>query len=154
MDLVTGGKRLTMNKFIYSKNRKKMNNRGTTMIEVLVAFVVLSAIMGILYGIIAFSAELRMRSADASNVLKEFNREIYNETPASSVIDQKSFSTSDNKALFYITTRELPDGSNSIKIPLTNLECTSYTYHVSGEESDRLEHVVIPKAVVFNHKSD
>ena len=152
MELVIRRKRVNMNKIGESGNRTGMNNRGTTMIEILVAFTVLTLIMGVLYGIIAFSSELRMRSVDASNVLQEFNREIYNENSASGVIDQKEYHTQGNKALFYITPRDSQE--SSVNIPLTNLECTSYTYHVSGEEKDRMEHVVIPKVLVFSHKAD
>ena len=138
-------KRIAMNRNDYFKNRIKKSNRGSTMIEVLVAFTVLSLIMG-------FSSELRMRSVDAGNVLQDFNREIYNTTTptgADAVVIKKEYTTSDRKTLFYLKDRE--SGTN---IPLTDVDAVSYTYNVPGEESERMQHVVIPKAVTFIHKAD
>ena len=54
----------------------KKNNSGSTMVETLVSFVILFLILASLYGIVAFSSELYMRSVDTSRLLQRFTREI------------------------------------------------------------------------------
>ncbi len=63
-----------------SINRIKMlnNNQGSTMVETLVAFVVLMIILAIMYGVIAFCSELRMRAEDTSRAVVKFRTEMYN----------------------------------------------------------------------------
>ena len=65
-----------------SDNRKRRNtgldNQGTTMVEILVSFVVLMIVLGIMYGMIAFAAALRMRAQDARTASQTFTRELYN----------------------------------------------------------------------------
>ena len=70
-----------------SKYQKKTkyylrNDSGVTMVEVLVAFTVLMIILGILYGMIAFSSILRMRAQDASSASQLFTQEMYNKANA------------------------------------------------------------------------
>lgn len=54
------------------------NNKGTTMVETIVAFLVLIIILGIIYGMIAFSSTLRMRAHDTDMAIQRFSREMYN----------------------------------------------------------------------------
>lgn len=60
---------------------KQKKNSGSTMIETLVSFTVLFVVLAGLYGIVAFSSELYMRSVDISRLQQRFYREIY-KTPA------------------------------------------------------------------------
>ena len=53
------------------------DNRGMTMTEVLLAFVILSIIMGLLSGIIAFSKKMYVDAADLRHSQEDVNREIY-----------------------------------------------------------------------------
>ena len=53
------------------------NNKGSTMLEVLVSFVVLMIVLGALYSMMKFSSELRMRANDTERVTNEFERNIY-----------------------------------------------------------------------------
>ena len=54
-----------------------LNNKGTTMVETLVAFVVLMIVLLALFKMVTFSSQLKMRSIDTSRVLQVFNQEIY-----------------------------------------------------------------------------
>ena len=55
----------------------RQSNKGSTMIETLVSFVVLFLVLGALYSIVSFSTELYMRSVDISRLQQKFFREIY-----------------------------------------------------------------------------
>ena len=57
--------------------RLKNDNRGMTMAEVLLAFVILSIIMGLLSGIIAFSKKMYMQAADQRRAQEELQKQIY-----------------------------------------------------------------------------
>lgn len=61
-------------------------NAGSTMVETLVSFVVLFAVLGALYGIVVFSSELYMRSIDISRQQQRFYREIYKKKTAFNVL--------------------------------------------------------------------
>ncbi len=56
-------------------------NKGTTMLEVLIAFTVLMIVLGVIYKMISFSSELRMEAADIRNAQTEFEAELYKSTP-------------------------------------------------------------------------
>ncbi|MCR4642548.1 MAG: prepilin-type N-terminal cleavage/methylation domain-containing protein [Lachnospiraceae bacterium] len=59
------------------KWRRKLNNAGTTLVEVLAAFVVLALILGILYHVVDFSDRLRMQAVDSAHLNQMFLQEIY-----------------------------------------------------------------------------
>ena len=63
-----------------------MNNKGTTMLETVVSFLVLMIILGALYSTVRFSSELSMRAVDTGNISNEFNSLVY----------KSSFSSSDH----------------------------------------------------------
>ena len=80
-----------MNNKIYYKNRikcksinyltkyledNKLGNRGSTMIETLVSFVVLAIVFLALMKMSSFSSQLRMRAVDTANIRNSFNKEI------------------------------------------------------------------------------
>ncbi len=65
-------------------------NAGSTMVETLVSFVVLFAVLAALYGIVVFSSELYMRSIDISRQQQQFYREIYKKDSAFNVLEPVS----------------------------------------------------------------
>ena len=56
---------------------KVKNNSGSTMVETLVAFVVLVIVLLALSQMVKFSSELRTRAVETANVRNEFNKDIY-----------------------------------------------------------------------------
>ncbi|GEM_PF-2442545 len=75
-----------MKNYANTENRTELNvrnkNAGSTMVETLVSFVVLFAVLASLYGIVVFSSELYMRSVDLSRQQQRFYREIYKKDSA------------------------------------------------------------------------
>ena len=62
---------------INKPNMRYMNDRGSTMIETVISFVVLMIVLAALYSMVRFSSELRMRAVDSSTVQNNFNEQIY-----------------------------------------------------------------------------
>ncbi len=88
-----------------NKIRQYNNNKGTTMVETLVSFVVLVIVFAALYGMIRFSSNLRMNAADAAKVRNSFNSEIYKSDNLSNVdtyyyIGQNTKNASERKTMF------------------------------------------------------
>lgn len=146
-------------------NKKRaLNNMGTTMLETMVAFVVLMVIMGILYGIIAFCSELRMSAADTNKAMEVFAGEIYKSAPNESLVEVKDCKDTYKKnsgsntytTLFYMqlsTTRtnpaNLPPTPPETKpIALKDFRAKTYKYVGTGYQG------VTPKAIEFIHKKD
>ncbi len=67
MEMGTCRKKIKLNK----------DNRGVTMIETMISFVVLFIVLAALYAIVSFSTELYLQSVDASRLQQEFSKEIY-----------------------------------------------------------------------------
>ena len=163
-----------------TKREALRSNRGTTMVEVMVAFVVLAILTGIMYGMIAFCSTLRKRAEDTNRAVLEFGRELYSKGTKSH-ISEKIFTTSDNVPLFYLavdaqSTNEANFGStsqalayyNTLKmentsggatdaqkglwISLYQIEATVSTY-VPEADMDQ-EHLIVPKVISFIHKED
>lgn len=63
--------------------RKIKNNKGSTMIETILSFVVLMIVFATLFGMVRFSSNLRMRAVDTANVKTEFNEQIYKKDTSS-----------------------------------------------------------------------
>ena len=136
------------------------SNKGTTMMETLVAFVVLMVILVALTRVIMFSSELRMRAMDTGRVLQTFNKCLYsNELKTSDqfeMVKKQHYSSahaSDARPgggvvgpLFYIT----PDGSSS-ELWVTEIEANSYTYD-DADANNTNENYALPSVMVFEHK--
>ena len=142
------------------QNKEILNNRGTTMLETLIAFVVLMVILGVLYNIIAFCSELKMSATDMNTYMQDFSVEIYNKK-TTKVIKTEKITTVDagvKKPLFYLelsdeTQKDL-NGCNSVaeenkRISLYNLNAVTYVYDASGDTRN-----IVPKATRFIHKHD
>ena len=61
------------------KNRMKMslNNKGMTMVETIVSFVVLVIVLAGLYSMVKFSSQLSMRAVDTGRLLQSFSGTLY-----------------------------------------------------------------------------
>ena len=130
------------------KYSRKKNNRGSTMVETLVSFVVIAAVLAALYAIVSFSTRLWMNSVDAANIQQSFTDEIARIThyTAGPVIDSE-----DGKqyADFELVSVDSVSGETTT-IKLNNISADSY---VSIEKSVEDENIAAPKAIVFKHKS-
>lgn len=146
-----------------NKNRIKGDNRGTTMVETLVSFVVLMIVLAALYGMIRLASNLRMRAVDTANVRTSFNAEIYKKNPSSNV--ERYFyvgkSAPDKTTMFTLklssqtndlnlqvtgTTVDRTRYSDSIRIP--NTDAIGF---VSKDASITEENLVPPKVVLFKY---
>ena len=126
----------------------KKNNSGTTLIETLAAFTVLTAIMAILFHIVNFSGEMRTKAVDTAHLDQMMWREIYkNDTAIDEgfveikeyaheggdtvcnfylVLDTEKTDLSKN----YMVGISVPEDeliSNPPKFRLNNMKATSYT---------------------------
>ena len=109
-----------------SKKRRYLNDRGVTMVETVVAFVVLMIILAIIYSAIAFCSTLRMRAQDSSKVAAEFERELYNadnqegldESAVSTINGDKlvvsNYVTDNNIPLFFLTVNTDETSKNNL----------------------------------------
>ncbi|MCR4847203.1 MAG: hypothetical protein K5865_10735 [Eubacterium sp.] len=132
------------------------NNKGTTMMETLVAFVVLAIILVALYRMIVFSSELRMRATDMNSMMQTFNKELYS-SGALSKVEKIPYTTNNIKLpekgegrvkgpLFYI---ETDDGS---ELWVDDINAYGYTY--KADDLVNNDHMMVPKALVFVHEKD
>ena len=147
-----------------NKNRKLnilLSNKGTTMLETLVAFVVLMIILGVLYNIIAFCSELRMSAADTNRAMIDFNCEIYAKSPNSSVVDIKECTVERKQPLFYLELSDKTSDANlgsgserssfKKKLSLYNVEAVTYAYHKEVDDTDT---IAVPKAISFRRRQN
>lgn len=101
-------------KFNIRLSHMRMNNRGTTMVELLVSFVVLMIVLAALFGMVRFSSNLRMRAVDTANVRESFNKEIYKKTPDPTIVATYQYEgkSKDGKTAFMLTLSDDTDVSN------------------------------------------
>ena len=148
-------------KIIRTKNKISLrDNKGSTMLETLVAFAVLMVILVALTRLIMFSSELRMRAIDTGRILQTFNKCLYSEELKNSNSFEKVKKTHYNSdraneerptggvvgPLFYITSDET--GS---ELWVTEIEADCYTYD-SSDSSVSTENLSVPNAIIFDHK--
>ena len=139
--------------FVKGMKRKLKENKGTTMVETIVAFVVLTIILVALYRMIMFSSELRMRATDMSNIMKEFNTELYSKGTLNNVTKEpyvtNNISLGEGKVkgpLFYIKT----DDESELWVS----DIKAYGYSYKENDIQKNDHMSIPKAIVFVHEKD
>lgn len=68
--------------------KRGMNNKGMTMVEVLVGFVILSLIMAGVFQMIKFSSNMLYKSIDLRNAQTEYEKEAYKTTVDTSVFNK------------------------------------------------------------------
>ena len=147
------------------KNIIKSNNKGSTMVETLVAFVVLFMVLASLYSIVAFSSELYMKSVDSSRLQQRFYREIYKSSTAlenSELVEKKEYirgfgGVKEGKEHASLLLKLEIDENNfhgntdmlNAEIGLTQIGVTTYTCK-DGVAADG---VVTPEVVNFYYES-
>ena len=110
------------------------SNRGSTMVETLVAFVVLMIVFAALYGMVRFSANLRMRAVDTANVRDSFNTEIYKKSiDDMAMVDVHRYigdTDQDRRTMFMLQL-------DKDKTSPANLEVNNNSTEISQELSDK-----------------
>ncbi len=97
------------------RDKRRRNNRGETMVETLVSFVILAIVMLALGGMVFFSAHLRMRAEDVAKVSASFYQEIYKDNPDSTKVTTSYYMgkhASDNKTMFYLQLSDKTSNAN------------------------------------------
>ena len=135
------------------------NNKGSTMMETLAAFVVLMVILVALTKLVSFSAELRMRAMDMNRITQEFNKVIYsNKSTYDSTtgkvtiteyktVNGKMASGKVRGPLFYIVS---PEGG---ELWVSDIDAYGYSYKTDDPvvSDGKLS---VPKAIEFVHQKD
>ena len=148
-----------------NKTRKKcLNNKGTTMIETIVAFVVLVIILLIIARIVTYCSNLRMKAVDTNSIIRDFNSEIYK---APDKIDTNEVTTesyvykAEDGPEFYLmldynntemmtnNVKDDPTKYQNYKLRMNKTEATCYKSVNPLIESEQL---VTPKVLVFRYK--
>lgn len=135
---------------------RKKNNNGSTMVETLVSFVAVAAVLAALYAIISFSTRLWMNSVDANQVQQSFSEEICRKTPNPNLVEKKTYkaggtSEVSEQSEYADLALVLQTGSDTeFVISLNNISIDSY---VSVDDSVKDENIVAPKVLAFKHKS-
>ena len=148
-----------------------MNNKGSTMIETIVSFVVLIIVFAALYGMVRFSSNLRMRAVDTANVHSEFYSEIYKTTGRNNVQKYNypgKYAPDDNFTMFFLKP-DIPTDTESGKTSSYNLNmnnaavsvssfsgqikvpCIDATGYVSLDSRITSDNLVTPKVLVFEY---
>lgn len=76
------------------KKGSELNNEGSTMIEVLIAFLLVSIILGALYQVVKFSSNMYMKSVDMKRQIQAFETEMYKKPIDSTKLDVTESGTS------------------------------------------------------------
>ena len=148
--------------------KSRSSNKGITMVETLVAFVVLTIIFVLIYKIVFFCAQMKMKTQDVDNVIAEFNQEIYKSSgPDAAKVEQKNYSVvAAQGPVFYLTldtdktdmaknvndtVTPYDDQSNAeyYKLPLYDVVATSYKSKNALIEQEQL---LTPKVIRFRKK--
>ena len=145
-------------------NKLKKKDQGSTMLETLVAFTVLMVILAIMYQMMAFCSDLRMKAADEAMVVRTFNQELYRvgEGEIYDKIRKKTYDSSitnlNDGPLLYLTEVKV-EGQDSAyspssrRIQMGTFEMDCFSYDESDEMITKNE-VAVPKAVQFVHVDD
>lgn len=136
-----------------------MNNKGNTMFETLIAFVVLTIILAIVYQMVAFCGELRMKATDTDMIVSDFNENIYKKSVPEDLIDvaDRHSEVDINGPLFYLRLSDETSSSKNIK---SDVDYTANSYrirmsylsaktYVSKDPRIESEKLVTPKALQF-----
>ena len=149
------------------KSIKNSGNTGSTMIETLVSFTVLFVVLAALYGIVAFSSELYMRSVDISRLQQRFYREIYKKQTSidDSFVEVKSYSggIGSGKAKLILNldttkTNENNYNANSSiaqsSVNMSRISVNSYVCKEGTSTDGSPTTVIMPKAVMFSYDKE
>lgn len=160
---------------------KYPDNKGNTMFETIVAFFVLTIILMLIYQMIAFCGQLRMKATDTSQVINAFNRDMYKDsiktdgsltgktTVGSIEVTPRSTVAGDQGPLFYLAlssdTKDANLKTNSVSDFVVNDTqaqiASSYRIRMDSLHANSLvsvdnrieeEQLVTPKVVQFYYK--
>lgn len=147
----------------------KKHNSGTTLIETLAAFTVLTAIMAILFHIVNFSGEMRTKAVDTAHLDQMMWREIYKTDSAidTGFVEMKEYAHEGGDTVcnfFLVLDTEKTDLANNYmvgisvaedtlinnppKFRLNNMSATSYT---CIDELIEEEQLPAPSAMRFRY---
>ncbi len=148
--------------FCKLRKKLKLDNKGNTMFETLVAFVVLAIILAIVYQMIAFCGELRMKATDTDKALTEFNQNMYKKNIPESIIEVKDRHNEDGVEgpQFYLRVSTKTDISNmkdvstyssgdAYRLRMNQLAAKSLQPSESIRNRLEAEKVVTPNALQF-----
>ncbi len=138
-----------MNKIHVQNLRKSiMNDRGSTMVETLVSFVVLMIILTIITGMVVFCSKLRMRAEDTARAMTEFNAQMYNTqnisprmvtADESAHVDSKEYNENNIRIKSYVTGKQVEKDESdkvisSTPVPVFYLVTPESEKNTSSEE--------------------
>ena len=127
------------------------NNKGTTMVETLVAFVILIIILGMIYGIIHFCSIMRLNAEDMNKKINTFSGEIYSNDIDSNKIEVNTFENSDENINFalHLDNRNTSTSNNYIDttFEMNNIKVKSFKYKTDTDD-------LVPAAAHFERRSE
>ena len=135
---------------------RKKNNKGSTIVESLVSFVVVAIVLAALYAVISFSTRLWMNSVHANQVQQSFSEEICRKTPNPILVEKKTYkaggasSVSEQSEYANLSLVLQTESDTEFVISLNNISVDSY---VSVDNSVKDENILAPKVLAFRHKS-
>ena len=148
------------------KKKLHIDNRGNTMFETLVAFVVLAIILAIVYQMIAFCGEMRMKAADTDVVINEFNQNIYKKNIPADKIEVKDRHNEDGISgpQFYLRVSDKTSTANmknvndyvvgdAYRLRMDYLGAKSLMPSEQIRNKIEEEKIVTPKAVQFYYRA-
>ncbi len=154
---------LSMIKIINCRLQKSFKeNRGSTILETVISFVVLMIVLASLIAMVRFATELRMRAIESSRVQSEFNDQLYKADGDMDNVQKYNYVAKngiDNATVFTLKLnkdktnieKNFKDNSVSVEdirtsIKLPNVDAVGY---VSNNPLVDSENLVAPKALVF-----
>lgn len=157
------------NKKIRKPNSILFSNKGTTMMEVVVAFVVLVIIFAMVYQVLLFCSQMRMKAVDTETVFNKFNQEIYKTGgyDSSELMAVPISKEANNGPVFYITVDtektnvqyNINNGNPSVEEVTTKMKNVRLgLYHVKATEYKSInpmiqeEKLITPKILVFEYE--
>ena len=149
------------------------NNKGSTMMETIVSFVVLMIVLAALYSMVRFSSELRMRAVDSARIQSNFNEQLYRNDNNMQNIKKyvyigkhakDTYGNSDTVTVFTIklndkktdvqkafNSNNMPADNAKESIKLPNVNATGY---VCTDPIVDMENVIAPRVLSFKHYFD
>lgn len=103
--------------------KKKLNNQGMTMVEIMVGFVILVVLMGGLFNLISFSSNMVKNSVDMKNAQIEVWSEAYKNEPGD-VVSGITFSIREKNV----------DSAETIPLDTFQLRCVEQSGDIDGNK--------------------
>ena len=149
-----------------------LDNKGTTMMETVVSFVVLVIILAVIYQMISYCSQLRMRATDEDNMIQAINKAMYKDTidsgndkvqciQYSTKPDVLSGADITEGPLFYmVVDYEETDPSNNYpaqsldyRIWINNIDASCYKAIDMNAQNGSSADMVVPTVISFKYNS-